>query len=135
MGQEKNQLVNAGFDLKLIADEAGVSMTNFAKAMESGAISADHVNAALFKATSEGGLYFGRLEAKAKTLNGQLDLVANNFNDLFANLGEQGSGVFSAILTQLNDTLSEVSKVVSEANELERLRAQNSQRYWWLRRW
>ena len=125
MGQEKNQLVNAGFDLKLIADEAGVSMTNFAKAMESGAISADHVNAALFKATSEGGLYFGRLEAKAKTLNGQLDLVANNFNDLFANLGEQGSGVFSAILTQLNDTLSEVSKVVSEANELERLRAQN----------
>ncbi len=100
-------------------------MTNFAKAMESGAISADHVNAALFKATSEGGLYFGRLEEKAKTLNGQLDLVANNFNDLFANLGEQGSGVFSAILTQLNDTLSEVSKVVSEANELERLRAQN----------
>ena len=48
----------------------------------------------LFKATSEGGLYFGRLEEKAKTLNGQLDLVANNFNDLFANLGEQGSGVF-----------------------------------------
>ena len=122
MGQEKNQLINAGFSLKIIADEAGISMTNFAKSMEAGAISAKHVNDALIKATSEGGLYFGRLEKKSATLNGQLDLVANNFNDLFANLGESKSGFFSTILSQLNETLSETSKTVSEANELERER-------------
>jgi tape measure domain-containing protein len=122
MGQEKNQLINAGFSLKIIADEAGVSMTNFAKAMEEGAISAKHVNDALIKATSEGGLYFGRLEKKSQTLNGQLDLVANNFNDLFANLGESKSGFFSTILNQLNQTLSDVSSVISKANELEKLR-------------
>ncbi|MFZ9063649.1 MAG: tape measure protein, partial [bacterium] len=127
MGQEKNQLINAGFSLKIIADEAGVSMTNFAKAMEEGAISAKHVNDALIKATSEGGLYFGRLEKKSQTLNGQLDLVANNFNDLFANLGESKSGFFSTILSQLNETLSDVSSVISKANELEKLRREVEQ--------
>ncbi len=120
MGQEKNQLINAGFSLKIIADEAGVSMTNFAKAMEEGAISAEHVNNALIKATDEGGLYFGRLEKKSKTLNGQLDLLTNNFNDLFANLGESKTGFFSTILNQLNETLANASKAISQANELEK---------------
>jgi tape measure domain-containing protein len=122
MGQEKNQLINAGFSLKIIADEAGVSMTNFSKAMEEGAISAKHVNDALIKATSEGGLYFGRLEKKSKTLNGQLDLLTNNFNDLFANLGESGEGGFSVLLKSLNEVLSEASSVISQANELEKSR-------------
>lgn len=122
MGQEKNQLINAGFSLKIIADEAGVSMTNFAKAMEEGAISAEHVNNALIKATNEGGLYFGRLEKKSKTLNGQLDLLTNNFNDLFANLGESGEGGFSVLLKSLNEVLSEASSVISKANELEKSR-------------
>ena len=127
MGQEKNQLINAGFSLKLIADEAGVSMTNFAKAMEQGLITAEHVNNALIKATDRGGLYFGRLEKKAETLNGQMDLLANNFNDLFANLGESKSGFFSSVLNQLNETLSNTSAVISEANELERIRQRTRQ--------
>ena len=122
MGQEKNQLINAGFSLKIIADEAGVSMTNFSKAMEEGLITAEHVNNALIKATSEGGLYFGRLEKKAQTLNGQMDLLANNFNDLFANLGESQAGLISGVLNKLNDTIASASKVISEANELERLK-------------
>ena len=122
MGQEKNQLINAGFSLKIIADEAGVSMTNFAKAMEQGLITAEHVNNALIKATDRGGLYFGRLEKKAQTLNGQMDLLANNFNDLFANLGESQSGFFSSVLNKLNETLSHTSAVISQANELERTR-------------
>ena len=122
MGQEKNQLINAGFSLKLIADEAGVSMTNFAKAMEQGLITAEHVNNALIKATDEGGLYFGRLEKKAQTLNGKLDLVANNFNDLFANLGESKQGPISVVLDLLNETLSHTSNVISQANQLERTR-------------
>ncbi len=122
MGQEKNQLINAGFSLKIIADEAGVSMTDFAKAMEQGLITAEHVNNALIKATNEGGLYFGRLEKKAATLNGKLDLLANNFNDLFANLGESKSGIIAGVLDKLNSTVSSASAVISEANELERLR-------------
>jgi tape measure domain-containing protein len=122
MGQEKNQLINAGFSLKIIADEAGVSMTNFAKAMEQGLITAEHVNNALIKATDRGGLYFGRLEKKAQTLNGQMDLLANNFNDLFANLGESKSGFFSSVLNKINETLSHTSAVISQANELERTR-------------
>ena len=122
MGQEKNQLINAGFSLKIIADEAGVAMTDFSKAMEEGLITAEHVNNALIKATSEGGLYFGRLEKKAQTLNGQMDLLANNFNDLFANLGESQAGLISSVLNKLNSTVSSASAVISEANELERMR-------------
>jgi len=122
MGQEKNQLINAGFSLKIIADEAGVAMTDFSKAMEEGLITAEHVNNALIKATSEGGLYFGRLEKKAQTLNGQMDLLANNFNDLFANLGESKAGLIASVLRRLNKTVSSASAAISKANELERLR-------------
>ena len=127
MGQEKNQLINAGFSLKIIADEAGVAMTDFAKAMEEGLITSEHVNNALIKATSEGGLYFGRLEKKAQTLNGQMDLLVNNFNDLFANLGESQAGLISGVLNKLNSTISSASAVISEANELERLRNKKQQ--------
>ena len=56
-----------------------------------------------------------------------MDLLANNFNDLFANLGESGSGLFSSVLNQLNETLSNASAVISEANELERIRQKTRQ--------
>jgi hypothetical protein len=51
-----------------------------------------------------------------------MDLLANNFNDLFANLGESQAGLISSVLNKLNSTISSASAVISEANELERMR-------------
>lgn len=92
MGQEKNQLVNAGFSLAEIAKVAGVEMEDFAKAMEDGAISAEHVNQALINVTNEGGLFYGRLDERAKTLEGRATMIAGKWEEVNAAIGENFSG-------------------------------------------
>jgi tape measure domain-containing protein len=118
MGQEKNQLVNAGFSLQLIADEAGVPMAEFAKAMEDGLITAQHVNDALISATSEGGLYFGRLQAKAETLAGKWDILLNNTNEMFAVMGEGKNSWFKTTLDGLTQGISDLTTTISLNNQL-----------------
>jgi len=91
MGQEKNQLINAGFSLSEVAKVAGIEMTDFAKAMESGAITAEHVNQALVNMTEEGGLFSGLLEEKAKTLEGQAIILKAKWEEAYQSMGAESS--------------------------------------------
>lgn len=91
MGQEKNQLINAGFSLSEVAKVAGVEMTDFAKAMEDGAITAEHVNQALVNMTEEGGLFAGLLEEKAKTLEGQATILKSKWEEAYQSMGGESS--------------------------------------------
>lgn len=91
MGQEKNQLINAGFSLSEVAKVAGVEMTEFAKAMEDGRITAEHVNQALVNMTEEGGLFAGLLEEKAKTLEGQATILKSKWEEAYQSMGGQSS--------------------------------------------
>lgn len=91
MGQEKNQLINAGFSLSEVAKVAGIEMTDFAKAMEDGAITAEHVNQALVNMTEEGGLFAGLLEEKAKTLEGQATILKSKWEEAYQSMGGQSS--------------------------------------------
>jgi tape measure domain-containing protein len=118
MGQEKNQLVNAGFSLKLIAREAQVPMDEFAKAMENGLITAQHVNDALIKATSEGGLYYGRLADRAETLAGRWDILVNSTNELFAMMGEGKSNWLKTGLGDLTSAVQDLTVTMSMNNQL-----------------
>ena len=99
MGQERLQLLNAGFNLSEIAKVAGVEMSNFQKAMEEGRITAEHVNQALVNMTSEGGTHFGFLNEKAKTLNGRMEKLGESVNELFIAFGQAESGFFSDSIT------------------------------------
>lgn len=108
MGQEKNQLVNAGFNLKYVAEAAGVTMEEFQDAMKNGEISAEHVMQALDKMVSRGGTHFGLLNDRAKTLNGSLDRTTEKFNRLFRDIGESERGIFKGAIDgaeKLADTL------------------------------
>lgn len=89
MGQELLQLINAGFPIAEVAKQAGVSMKDFRKEMEAGAISADHVSKALISLTSEGGMMYGRLEEQAKTLRGHWTRMSGEASESFANVGEK----------------------------------------------
>ncbi len=87
MGQEKLQLVNAGFSLKAVADAAGVSMDDFSKAMEDGRIKAEHLNQALINVTSKGGQFEGMLEELADTLSGKMTILRSESERLMQILG------------------------------------------------
>lgn len=80
MGQDLLQLVGQGFNpLTIISQKTGIAMKDLKKAMEKGAISADMVTLAFKAATSEGGMFFGNLEAQSKTLQGRISTLKDNF--------------------------------------------------------
>lgn len=88
-GQDLLQLINQGFNpLNVISEQTGISMAKLKDAMAQGAISADMVTAAFQAATSEGGLFFGNLEAQSQTLQGRLSTLQDNFQTALQNMAE-----------------------------------------------
>lgn len=80
MGQDLLQLIGQGFNpLTVISQKTGIAMKDLKKAMENGAISAEMVTLAFKAATSEGGMFFGNLEAQSKTLQGRISTLKDNF--------------------------------------------------------
>jgi len=114
MGQEKNQLINAGFGLSEIAKVAGVDMSEFLDAMEAGKISSAHVLKALENMTSEGGMFANRLEDGANTLEGKWGVMMNDMNELMINIGED----LAPSLKYAFDLIGDDLKRLQYANEV-----------------
>lgn len=89
MGQDLLQLINQGFNpLTEISKNTGISVAKLKDAMAQGAITADMVTAAFKSATSEGGLFFGNLEAQSQTLAGKISTLKDNFVTALQNMAE-----------------------------------------------
>lgn len=98
MGQEKNQLINAGMNLKSVADAAGISMENFAEAMKNGEIRAEHLNEALVNITSEGGMFADYLEKQAETINGKITILSASWEEFLVALGSTQKGPVMSVV-------------------------------------
>ena len=88
-GGDLLQLINQGFNpLNTLAKISGKSMSELKDAMSEGRISADMVTLAFQAATSEGGLFFGNLEAQSQTLQGRISTLKDNFVTALQNMAE-----------------------------------------------
>ena len=88
-GGDLLQLINQGFNpLNSLAKISGKSMAELKDAMSEGRISADMVTLAFQAATSEGGLFFGNLEAQSQTLQGRISTLKDNFVTALQNMAE-----------------------------------------------
>ena len=88
-GGDLLQLINQGFNpLNTLAKISGKSMAELKDAMSEGRISADMVTIAFQAATSEGGLFFGNLEAQSQTLQGRISTLKDNFVTALQNMAE-----------------------------------------------
>lgn len=100
MGQDFLQLINQGFNpLTVMAKASGKSVEELKDLMAQGAISADDVTKAFQIATSEGGLFFGNLEAQSQTLAGKLATLKDNVETALQNMAE----AFLPLLKELTD--------------------------------
>ena len=80
MGQDLLQMVNQGFNpLQIMSEKTGLSMGELKDKMAEGAISADAVTEAFKIATSEGGRFYGGMEAQSKSLAGMFSTLKDNF--------------------------------------------------------
>ena len=94
MGQDLMQMVNAGFNpLEEIARKTGKSIGELKNEMSKGAITSKMVQDAFISATSAGGKFYGMASEGAKTLNGQISMLQESFDNMFSEIGSKGEGV------------------------------------------
>ena len=94
MGQDLMQMVNAGFNpLEEISRKTGKSIGELKNEMSSGAITSKMVQDAFISATSAGGKFFGMADEGSKTLNGQISMLQESFDNMFNEIGSKGEGI------------------------------------------
>lgn len=116
MGQDLNQMINAGFNpLQQISEKTGKSIGELKDEMSKGAISAQMVQQAFIDATSEGGKFYGMATEGAKTINGQISMLQESMDNMFNDMGQASQGaIVSAIqlTTKLVENYESVGKVL-----------------------
>ena len=116
MGQDLMQMVNAGFNpLEEISRKTGKSIGQLKEEMSKGAISSKMVQDAFISATSAGGKFFGMSQEGAKTLNGQISMLQESFDNMFNEIGSKGEGVVMTAVqmaTKLVENYEQVGKVL-----------------------
>ena len=116
MGQDLNQMINAGFNpLQIIAQKTGKSIADLKKEMEKGAISTEMVQQAFIDATSEGGRFYKMAENGSKTISGQLSMLQDSTDNAFNSLGKNSEGIIMMSIQgakSIVDNYEEVGKVL-----------------------
>ncbi|MDL2290399.1 tape measure protein, partial [Paludibacteraceae bacterium OttesenSCG-928-F17] len=119
MGQDLNQMINAGFNpLLQMSKDTGKSVGQLKEEMGKGKISADMVAQAFQNATKEGGQFYGMSEKMSKTFGGQLQLAMANINDklikLYGIIQPYLLPAVRAFNLMLTDTSTFIDKVVGK---------------------
>lgn len=105
MGQDLNQMINAGFNpLQIIAEKTGKSIATLKDEISKGAVSAEMVQQAFIDATSAGGKFYQMSENASKTINGQLSMMQDALDNAFNEMGQASEGVIMEGI-QLTTTL------------------------------
>lgn len=118
MGQDLMQMVNAGFSpLEEISRKTGKSIGELKNEMSKGAITSKMVQDAFISATSAGGKFYGMSAEGAKTLNGQISMLQESFDNMFNEIGSKGEGVVMSAVkagTYLVENYETIGKVLEK---------------------
>lgn len=117
MGQDLNQMINAGFNpLQIMSEKTGKSIATLKDEMSKGAISAEMVQQAFIDATSAGGRFYQMSENASKTINGQLSMMQDAIDTVFNELGTKSEDVIMdgiQMTTSLIENYETVGKVLA----------------------
>lgn len=111
-GQDLNQMINAGFNpLEEISRKTGKSIGELKEEMAKGAISADMVADAFASATSEGGRFYGAMDAQSKTFSGQLATLKDGVDNLKGLLaGGLTTALAGTVMPMVNGWVDELTE-------------------------
>lgn len=117
MGQDLNQMINAGFNpLQIISEKTGKSIATLKDEMSKGAVSAEMVQQAFIDATSAGGKFYNMSENASKTINGQLSMMQDALDSVFNELGSKSESVIMdgiQMTTSLIQNYETVGKILA----------------------
>ena len=116
-GEELLQFQERGVALQqVLRKEYNLSGEEFQKALEKGRISAQAVEAAIVKLTDAGGKYANGAIAQSDTLNGRFSTLQDSIQVLAQTIGKTLAPVFQWALTQATAVVSEIQRILDEAN-------------------
>ncbi|MDR6939462.1 phage tail protein [Arcanobacterium hippocoleae] len=115
-GQDLLQMINAGFNpLEEISRKTGKSIGELKEEMAKGAIFADMVADAFASATSEGGRFYGAMDAQSKTFSGQLATMHDGVENLKVVLaGGLSDTLAGSVLPMVNGWIDELTAAFEE---------------------
>lgn len=117
MGQDLNQMINAGFNpLQVISEKTGKSIAQLKKEMESGAISSQMVADAFSSATAEGGKFHGMIEKSADGIRNAQNQLTGAIQDTLNSIGESQEGIIKGsyeVATSLVQNYDKVGRVIA----------------------
>lgn len=116
MGQDLNQMINAGFNpLQVMSEKTGKSIAQLKDEMSKGAITSEMVQQAFIDATSAGGKFFNMSENAAKTINGQLSMMHDAIDSALNDIGTTSEGMIVGTIsgiTKLIENYETVGRVL-----------------------
>jgi len=116
-GEELLQFQERGVALQqILRKEYGLTGVEFQKALEKGQISAEAVEYALRKLTDTGGKYANGAIAQSDTLKGRMSTLTDSVQVLAQTIGKTLEPVFKWALTQATAVVSEIQRLIDEAN-------------------
>lgn len=99
MGQDLNQMVNAGFQpLQIMSEKTGKSIGQLKDEMSKGKITAEMVQQAFIDATSAGGKYFNMSVNASKTIPGAMSMLEDAIDAMFDDMGTNAEGAILKII-------------------------------------
>lgn len=117
MGQDLNQMINAGFNpLQVISEKTGKSIAQLKKEMESGAISFQMVADAFSSATAEGGKFHGMIEKSADGIRNAQNQLTGAIQDTLNSIGESQEGIIKGsyeVAISLVQNYDKVGRVIA----------------------
>ena len=110
-GQDLMQMINAGFNpLNEISKATGKSVGELKEEMSKGKISAEMVSEAFRSATSEGGLFYGAIEAASETTAGKMASMRDSIEEAKVSIFN-ATGELGLWLTTLGEVMVPLSQI------------------------
>lgn len=116
MGQDLNQMINAGFNpLQVISEKTGKAIAVLKKEMEQGAISSEMVADAFATATAEGGRFYNMLEKQNTGIRGEKNRQSAVIKEKLNEIGEANEKIIAGsyrVTTSLIENYETIGKIL-----------------------
>lgn len=112
MGQDLNQMINAGFNpLQEISERTGKSITVLKDEMAKGAISSDMVAQAFKSATAEGGKFHGMTQKQADGIKGLQAQIEGATQEMMNDIGRMSEGFITGTYQMTKSLIENYDKI------------------------
>jgi tape measure domain-containing protein len=110
MGQDINQLINAGVSIKEMAKAVGMNVRQFKALQSQGKITPKLIDKAFKVMTSKGGMFYKMMETKSKTFNGLWSTMQDS-------IGLTAEKIGTKLLPYAKELVKEITKITDKAQK------------------